>query len=139
MMTDDDLIQQLMHHEGFRSKPYKCTAGKLTIGYGRNLEDRGLSKDEALYLLLNDIHDAQKAVEAALPWSKNLTPARRGVLVNMAFNLGIGGLLKFKKMLAATEAGRYSLAAEEMLDSRWATQVGERALELADIMKTGLY
>ena len=141
-MTSDDLINQLKRHEGFRSKPYRCTAGKLTIGIGRNLDDKGISEDEAMYMLLVDIQDATNDLIRAKPdvWEKLKSDSvRQCVLINMCFNLGISRLLQFKKMWAAIEAGSYAEAADEMLDSRWATQVGERALELSDMMRTGIY
>lgn len=141
-MTGDDLINQLKRHEGFRSKPYRCTAGKLTIGIGRNLDDKGISEDEAYIMLLSDISDATNDLIKAKPqvWERlNDDSVRQCVLINMTFNLGISRLLKFKKMWAAIEAGDYAEAADEMLDSRWAAQVGERALELSDMMRTGIY
>ena len=131
------LIEQLKMHEGFRSKPYKCTAGKLTIGYGRNIEDVGISKEEAELLLQSDIVNC-----VGLLASNNLlygASDRDDVLVNMCFNLGINRLLKFKKMIAAYKAGDYELAAKEMLDSKWARQVPNRAKELAEQMRTGEY
>ena len=128
------LRDQLIQHEGIRLSPYRDTVGKLTIGVGRNLDDMGITRDEALFLLDNDILRAQSAVIHALPWSTTLDRPRFEVLVNMAFNLGINGLLGFAKFLAALQAGDYPTAAQEMLDSRWATQVGQRALELATIV-----
>lgn len=128
------LRDQLLLHEGIRLKPYRDTVGKLTIGVGRNLDDVGISYEEALVLLDNDILRAQSAVMHALHWAAHLDRARFEVLVNMAFNLGINGLLGFPRFLAALEAGDYPKAAREMLDSKWARQVGQRAVELATIM-----
>ena len=128
----------LIRHEGLRLKPYRDSVGKLTIGVGRNLDDIGISEDEAFYLLENDIRRAEEtAAECAALYGvvfESLPEDARLVLVNMAFNLGyrIGG---FKKMFAALKAGDYEEAAREMLDSRWARQVGERARELSEIMK----
>ncbi|MFZ9654660.1 MAG: glycoside hydrolase family protein [Limnohabitans sp.] len=131
------LQKQLILHEGVRLKPYRCTAGKLTIGIGRNLDDVGISQEEALGLLRNDIARALSAVRIELPWFDRLDDIRQRVVVDMAFNLGIDGLLAFKQTLAAVASGDYDRAATEMLNSRWAAQVGERARRLARMMRTG--
>ena len=139
-MNDDRALlrAQLMRHEGLRLAPYLDTVGKVTIGYGRNLTDTGIAEDEAAFLLENDIEKAASAVQAHLPWAfGGLGEARRAVLVNMAFNLGIGGLLSFKATLSAIQRGRYEEAADHMLDSKWAVQTGNRAVELAEQMRTG--
>lgn len=128
---------QLFCHEGFSPKPYRCTAGKLTIGIGRNLEAKGISQQEAEYLLENDILAVCSELEKTLPIFTSLSEKRKQVLVNMAFNIGVAGLGKFNKMLSALVAQDYSQAALEMLNSRWATQVGRRANELAQIMLEG--
>jgi len=132
------LRMQLIRHEGLRLKPYRDTVGKLTIGVGRNLDDVGISEAEAFYLLENDIKRTRKELHERLPWISNLSPTRQDVLVNMAFNMGVGGVLKFKKMLANLEQGRWYDASREMLDSKWAQQVGERAVELAEKMRNGI-
>ena len=132
------LREQLIRHEGLRLKPYTDTVGKLTIGVGRNLTDNGISKAEAMHLLDNDILEAQTAVVKALPWTVEIDRPRLEILMNMAFNLGIGGLLKFERFLAAVQEGSYELAAVEMLNSKWAKQVGQRADELASMMRTGI-
>lgn len=131
------LVDQIKRHEGLRLKPYYCTENKLTIGYGRNLEANGLSQSEADFLLANDIEFVKSALAKVLPWYLRLSPMRQAVLVNMGFNLGVDGLLKFKKMLSAVWESDYDLAAKEMLNSRWASQVGYRANELATQMRTG--
>lgn len=131
------LINQLKRHEGLKLKPYRCTAGKLTIGFGRNLDDKGITDEEAESMLKNDIDSTTEAVLKSIPAYKKLNDARKAVLINMAFNLGINGLLKFKKVINALDGERYTLAASEMLDSNWAFQVPNRALELAEQMKTG--
>lgn len=133
----DELIEMLKRHEGLRLKPYRCTAGKLTIGYGRNLEDRGISKVEAELMLINDISDFAAKLKTVLPWMEQLDARRALVLVNMGFNLGIEGLLKFTNTLQLIKNGNYDAAAKAMLDSKWAKQVGSRARELAHIIKTG--
>ena len=130
-------IQQLRLHEGERLKPYRCTAGKLTIGVGRNLEDRGITAEESAYLLNNDIEREWKALTTSLPWVTGLNDVRQRVLLDMSFNLGIVGLLKFKNTLATIERGEYARAADMMLDSLWARQVGNRAKRLSQMMRTG--
>jgi lysozyme len=133
----DRLITQLTRDEGCRLKPYKDSVGKLTIGIGRNLDDVGISQDEASVLLGNDIEKASAALRTQLPWTVNLDEARFGVLVNMTFNMGITTMLKFKDTLTHIQAGQYDLAAESMLKSQWARQVGARAQRLSDQMRTG--
>ena len=136
-MNREALKAQLVQHEGMVLKPYTDTVGKLTIGIGRNLDDVGISHAEALVLLDNDIDRVLEDLNRALPWWKRMSPVRQQVLANMAFNLGISRLRGFRKALAAMEAGAWHEAATEMLDSRWAKQVGRRATELADMMRTG--
>lgn len=131
------MTRQLRLHEGERLKPYRCTSGKLTIGVGRNLEDRGITAQESAYLLANDIEAEERALVKALPWVAQLDEVRQRVLLDMAFNMGIGTLLTFKNTLATVRAGDYQRAAVMMLDSRWARQVGERAQRLSRMMATG--
>ena len=138
-MNVDALLEQLVEHEGLRLKPYRCTAGKLTIGVGRNLDDRGISKDEALYLLRNDIKKCINDAEAVIGsqvW-EGLSEARKRVLVDMRFNLGAGGIRTFKNTLQAIREGRYGDASKGMLSSKWAGQVGRRATTLARMMLEG--
>lgn len=149
-----NLIEQLKRHEGFRSDYYQCTANKKTIGYGRNVDNNPFTADElkmlgredfylepmteeeAEFLLVNDV----KAVHAQI-YDKTglarLNLARQAVCINMAFNLGVNGFLKFKNMLKAVKEERFERAAIEALDSRWASQVGDRADELANQLATG--
>ena len=127
----------LKKHEGLRLKPYRDTVGKLTIGYGRNLDARGITTDEATEMLEADIYSAIEDLRGSLPWFDDLDETRQVVLVDMAYNLGIAGLLKFKRMLAAVETARWEDAAAEMLLSKWADQVGGRAAELAEMMRAG--
>ncbi len=136
-MVEEKLIRLLITHEGLRLKPYRDTRGKLTIGVGRNLDDVGITEEEALYLLKNDIKRVLDFLKERLPYWNGLTETRKMALVDMCFNLGPGGFLSFKKMLAALERGDYEQAAREMLDSRWARQVGRRAEELAEMMRDG--
>ncbi len=128
---------QLVKHEGLRLKPYRDPVGKLTIGVGRNLDDTGLRSDEVQLMLDNDIAEVEESLALALPFWSQLDDARQRVLTNMAFNLGTLGLLKFKRTLAHVAAGEYHAAADEMLNSTWAKQVGNRALELSAMMRTG--
>lgn len=139
-MTDrkvSNIWQQLEQDEGLRLKPYRDSVGKLTIGVGRNLDDIGISESEARYLLDVDINQATERIIDHLPWAKNLDVVRMGVLQNMAFNLGIAGLLQFKNFLLAMETNNFEGAAEHMLDSKWAEQVGPRAHRLAEQVRTG--
>ena len=138
-MTADDwaaLRRQLIRHEGLRLKPYVDTVGKTTIGVGRNLTDKGISENEAIDLLRNDYVEVYHDLCAKLPWFTGLSAIRQRVLIEMGFNQGSAGLLKFTKTLASMERGDYVLAAEQMLLSRWAKQVGQRARRLAAMMKT---
>lgn len=138
-MTSEEFEQMLMQHEGVKLKPYHCTAGKLTIGVGRNLDDVGISEEEALYLMRNDIERAARDLADHFPIVRDLDDVRYYVLVDMAFNLGIVGLGRFKKMWACISVRDYECAAREMLDSKWAEQVGKRALKLSKMMRTGVY
>jgi lysozyme len=135
-MSGRRLIDMLILHEGKRHHVYECTSGKLTIGVGRNLEDLGLSDGEIDFLLRNDLMRVQSELAANVPCFLKLSETRQDVLMDMCFNLGISRLLQFKNMLTALEIGDYIEAAAEMLDSRWAKQVGERATRLAKMMAT---
>ena len=137
----EQLMAQLRRDEGTKATVYKDTLGFDTIGVGRLIDSRkpgaGLRPDEIDYLLRNDINDRVQALTKALPWFDRLDEARRGALINMAFQLGTAGLLGFKSTLALISAGKYSEAAEQMLKSKWATQTPARAKRLAEQMKTG--
>ncbi|MCF6435196.1 MULTISPECIES: glycoside hydrolase family protein [Pseudoalteromonas] len=129
-------VEQIKKHEGYKQYPYYCTGGKLTIGYGRNLDDNGVGEEEAEQLLAHDVQEARAGVKRRIDVSK-CNEARMAVLINMAFNLGLNGLMGFKKMLTHVERGNFEQAALEMLNSRWANQVPNRANELAKQMLTG--
>ena len=131
------LEDQLIDHEGLELKPYQCTADKLTIGVGRNIEDRGITEDEARYLLKNDIKIVEDELLEKKPVVAGLDAVRQRVLVDMGFNLGIPTLLKFQNMWAAIEEEDFQTAADEAMDSRWAKQVGRRAERLCQAMATG--
>ncbi|MBS3953644.1 MAG: glycoside hydrolase family protein [Methylomicrobium sp.] len=138
-MTNPQLIEQLKRHEGLRLNPYQCTANKLTIGYGRNLEDQGITLQEAQTLLENDIFRVTHELKRGIPLWDEIDSVRQDVLINMAFNLGTRRLLNFKKTLAFIRTKDYASAAKEMLNSKWAKQVGNRAAELSKQMRTGRY
>lgn len=136
-MNEQDFIDQLIKHEGLRLKPYLDTESKTTIGIGRNLDDNGITEEEAMYLLKNDIQRHAWELEIAFPAVQLVNWTRYYVLLNMAFNLGIPRLRSFKKMWAAIERQDFEAAALEMLDSKWHQQVGARAEELSELMKRG--
>ncbi len=133
------LKQQLIRHEGSRSKPYYDNAvpPRLSIAVGRNLDDVGLSQDEIDLMLTNDINRVIKDLTDHLAWWNSMDEPRRIVLANMCFNMGISRLLQFHNMLTALQSGDYQKAADEMVDSAWYKQVGVRALELVNQMRTG--
>jgi len=131
------LRQMLLDDEGYRQFPYKCTAGKLTVGIGRNLEARGISKEEAFYLLNQDIDYFTDFLKDNLPFFDSLSENRQNVLVNMCFNLGTHGFMKFKKMINHVSKGQFEQAVAEMLDSKWIQQVPNRAMRLCEMMKEG--
>lgn len=136
-MDREKLTAQLAKHEGYRQFPYRDTVGKLTIGFGRNLDDVGILREEAQAMLMNDIDAAERGLRERYDWFADLDPVRQAVLVNLAFNLGIVGLSGFRNTLAMVASGDYEGAATGMLHSKWAGQVGNRAKELATQMLTG--
>lgn len=131
-----DAIGLIQRHEGVRLRVYTDTRGKRTIGYGRNLDDVGISHEEALMLLQNDYITALNHA-LSYSWYKNLTEARQAVIVDMVFNLGRAKFGKFERMIAAIEAGDFASAALEMLHSTWATEVPDRVAQNASIMTSG--
>jgi lysozyme len=136
-MNKPRLIESVKAHEGLSLKPYKCTADKLTIGYGRNLDDNGISANEALAMLENDIESCCKELDKNFPGWRGHDDARQNVLIEMVFNLGAPRLGKFFKMWAALDRRDYDEAAYQMLDSRWSKQVGQRSKTLATQMREG--
>lgn len=157
--NESALVNQLTRHEGVRLFVYKDHLGIDTIGIGRNLEgrgitiaelaymgyesiddvyDHGISLDVAEHLLVNDIQIVETELARAHPCIHNLDDVRQRVVIDMAFNLGVPRLLKFKNMWGAIHAKDYVVAAEEMLDSKWANQVQYRARTLAEMMRTGV-
>ena len=131
----DALVRDLKRDEGVKLKPYKCTAGKLTIGVGRNLEDVGITDDESDMLLKNDLKRVVGELTTTLKWFYAAPFDVQLGLVNMCFNLGLPRLRGFNKMLAALERGDYTEAATEALESHWARQVGNRACEIAVLFR----
>jgi lysozyme len=138
MIYDRDiLMQELIRDEGLKLQPYRCTAGKLTIGVGRNIDDRGITKAEAMYLLNNDVAICESELTAVLPKWRELSETRQRVLLNMIFNLGRDRLSKFTKFIACLKMGDFPGAADQMMDSLWAKQVGQRAVRLRDDLLRG--
>lgn len=139
-----NLMGMLKRHEGLKLTRYKCPTGHITIGYGHNLEAKPLNlpetitEKEAEHILVEDILDCEQDLYS-ISWFNNLDEVRQDVLIDMVFNLGFAGLLKFKNTLGYIKEGKYEEAAENMLKSKWATQVGDRAVELAYMMKSGAY
>ena len=133
-----NLLAIIRRHEGLRLKPYLCSEGKITIGFGRNLEDMGISEKEAEMLLMSDIQRCYEELDV-FSWFHDLDQVRQEAMVNMLFNLGLPTFLEFKRTLKFMAEGAYSQAAAEMLDSKWANQVGDRAKELAYMVDTGCY
>ena len=134
-MDMDKLMDELIRDEGLRLKVYLDSEGIETIGVGRNLQ-KGITRDEAMFLLNNDIRFAiQEAM--TFPWYEKLTEQRKRVIVNMIFNLGLTRFSGFKNTIRYLEMGDYEAASEEMLDSKWARQVGVRATRLSDMMRNG--
>jgi lysozyme len=133
------LHEMLIRHEGIRLKPYRDARHKLTIGVGRNLDDVGVTRAEALMLLNNDIARVRREVVGAFSWFPGLNPVRKDVVLDMVFNLGLTRFRRFKKAIAAIKAKDWEKAAREMLNSQWAKQVGRRARELAAMMNRGKY
>jgi lysozyme len=132
------LFDQLKDFEGLELKPYRCTSNKLTIGLGRNLEDNGITEEEAYYLATNDLDNLMDELDRKIPWWDDLNEPRKRALLNLAYNVGTPTLMKFKKTLEHLKNGLYTEASEEVLQSRWADQVGRRATFISEVFKTGV-
>ena len=151
-------LDKLIEHEGMVLTVYEDSLGIETIGIGRNLKDRGITKEEldymdipnmgiiydhgiteadARYLALNDIRIVENELCRVHPCVENLDSVRQLILMDMAFNMGVPRLCKFKNMWNAIHEGRFDIAGMEMMDSKWARQVGRRAVKLSDAMKAG--
>tara|TARA_R110002124_G_scaffold65862_6_gene180005 strand:+ start:801 stop:1220 length:420 start_codon:yes stop_codon:yes gene_type:complete len=136
------IIEMLRLHEGVETHAYKCTANKTTIGVGRNIDPDGgigLTDDEIDYLLLGDVKRVQSELMNIFPWFFDLCEVRKDAMIDICFNMGLPRLLKFEKSLTAMSIGDYDRAADEFLDSRWANQVGARAITITDMIRTGDY
>lgn len=131
-----DVYALLARHEGFRPHPYRDTVGKLTIGYGRNLFDVGISAEEAFIMLKNDV---ARAITGLMnrDWYNTLDDVRQAAILDMAVNLGVEKLLEFHVMIGALEQKDWAAAATAALQSKWATQVKGRANEIAAMLRTG--
>ena len=140
-MNREALKKQLIRHEGLRLMPYRDSVGKLTVGVGHNIEDKGISESAAMFLLDEDIDSHTAELDQFLPWWREMDEVRQLVIVDMAFNLGVapplGKLLGFKNTLAAMQRGDYVAAAHGMGASQWAVQIGNRATRLIHMMETG--
>ena len=130
-----DIQEQLLRDEGEILHPYRDHLGYLTIGIGHNLDAKEISHLAAMTILNDDICDVKIGLMGKWPWMRDLSPARLGAMINLAFNMGTGGLGGFKKLLKAAESGDWAAAAKELLDSKYATQVGERAQRVARQLK----
>jgi len=154
----EHFIEELIKHEGLKLQVYQDTLGIDTIGIGRNLEDRGISKEElddldiptidhvyeygiteadAVYLATNDVQIVEEELLRAHPCVDRLDSVRQLIVMDMAFNMGVPRLCKFVKMWNAIHEEKYDVAAKEMLDSRWANQVKSHAVKLANAMHNG--
>ena len=135
------LIEMLKLHEGVRSKVYMCSAGYETIGVGRNIAESGLglSEDEIEYLLKNDIKRVREELEDNYFWFAALNEVRQDAMIDISFNLGLTRLRGFVKALEAMSREQFDIAADEFMDSRWSQQVGNRAVEVTEMIRTGEY
>jgi lysozyme len=136
-MFTENLKTVLKKHEADRLDLYKCSAGKWTIGTGHNIQDNGIPQEVSDLLLDIDVKDVLKKCRENFKWFCGLSETRRIVVASMVFNLGLVGFKKFRKTIICIGLKEYKGAALEMLDSRWAEQVGRRAVELADMMVEG--
>ena len=133
-----DLIDRIKHHEGFRSRVYKCTEGYDTIGYGFAIKDLELDEDLAEEILLRKVEKLISRVRKKFNWLDTVPPAVQGVIVEMSYQMGVSGVSKFKKALHAMQMFQWKLAADELLDSRWAKQTPNRAQSMsADMAALG--
>ena len=139
-MNIQRLSDQLIIHEGLELFCYECSASKQTIGVGRNIDPNnglGITEDEARYLLKNDINRVESELQAAYGWFTELDDARKEAVVNMVFNLGLTRFNQFKATIKHIENRDYELAGAEALNSRWAEQVGQRAIDVANQLASG--
>ena len=130
----ENTINQLKIDEGFREFMYECTAGKTTIGYGLNLE-AGITEEEASIILRHRLRRISSSLD--YNWYRNINDVRKGVILNMVYQMGLTGVLKFRKMIAAMADRDFNRAADEMMDSNWYKQTPNRAQRLIDTMRVG--
>ena len=130
-----NILKSIKKHEGFRSKVYKCTEGYDTIGYGFAIKDLEMDEDIAEEILLRKVENLISRVRKKFSWLDSVPPAVQGVIVEMSYQMGVSGVSKFKKALHAMQMFQWKLAADELLDSRWAKQIPNRAKELSDIIR----
>ena len=137
----NELIEMLKRHEGVRSHVYLCSAGYETIGVGRNIAESGLglTEDEIDFLLINDITRVKQELTDTYFWFPALNDARQDGMVDICFNLGLTRLRGFVKALEAMSREQFDIAADEFMDSRWSQQVGNRAVEVTEMIRTGDY
>lgn len=137
-----ELTRQLRGDEGERLHAYADSLGYLTIGIGRLIDQRkggGITAEESAYLLANDIAAKTAELTARLPWLYLLDPVRRGALINMAFQLGVDGLLGFRNSLELMRAGQYREASDNFMKSKWANQTPNRARRITEQIRTGVW
>ena len=138
----NQLIEMLKVHEGVETYAYKCSENKTTIGVGRNVDKNGglgLSDDEVDYLLQNDINRIILELDSEYNWYSDLDDVRQNAIIDISFNLGQTRLRAFKKALAAMSEGNWDEAADQFMDSRWSEQVGIRAKNLTEMIRSGSY
>ncbi len=133
-MTKDEIKKWIKGHEGLNLKPYICKEGRVSIGYGRNIQDNGISIDEAELLFNNDLNKTEKEL-LQYGWYLNSPTNVKDALLNMCFNLGIQKLLTFTKMINAIIDKNYTQAAKEVMESKWAHQALKRAKDVAVMIR----
>lgn len=130
-MLSDNFVEMVKFHEGYRKNVYKDTVGKQTIGYGWNIDDTPIYREVAELQLRMKLEECEREVSKAIDFFGNLTRPRQEVLIEMCFNLGLAGLLGFKNTLKLIGESKHEEAASQMLKSKWAEQVGQRARTLS--------
>lgn len=136
-MNMERLRLQITKHEGIELMPYRCTSDKLTIGVGRNLDDRGISHETAMQMLDEDIDICINELQQTVSYWDDLPEKVQEALCNLCFNMGISRLMAFKKTFGFLREGMYEKAADELLESRYANQVGQRAIDVANMIREG--
>ena len=136
-MNMERLRLQITKHEGIELMPYRCTSDKLTIGVGRNIEDRGISHETAMQMLDEDIDICINELQQTVSYWDDLPERVQEALINLCFNMGISRLMAFKKTFGFLREGLYEKAADELLESRYANQVGQRAIDVANMIREG--